>query len=274
MVSSCFSEKWCSFPSFPTDFPQKWRTMARARNTCPPMIWALWWPPWRAAPTRWPCTSMVAASFRGAMVKWTGDEPGKTFFFFFHILTLYDMREIWNYTMAHWMAYSCVCHGNPFQMEIEDTIPPTDSLTLGKPPFICRLGTSLPSRVYLTWGDSARIQRVSSIIFQGIRRVLGRWLGLAGHTWGTLLLWNWLAGPSHVATTFMRHLIIAKFESHKVLMLCSGAFEMCSMGQWTKSWAHTTRSFWLGSACEPWFANGGREAKSIRSSVQWDEQDE
>ena len=77
------------------------------------------------------------------------------------------------------MAYSCVCHGNPFQMEIEDTIPPTDSLTLGKPPFICRLGTSLPSRVYLTWGDSARIQRVSSIIFQGIRRVLGRWLGLA-----------------------------------------------------------------------------------------------
>lgn len=44
--------------------------------------------------------------------------------------------------------------------------------------------------------------------------------------------------------------------------------QRCSMGQWTKSWAHTTRSFWLGSACEPWFANGGREAKSIRSSVQ------
>ena len=207
--------------------------MARARNTCPPAIWALWWPPWRAAPTRWPCTSMAAASFRGAMDGgWTGENVC-AFFFSHSYVIWYERYEIIPWHIG-WLTVVCAT-----------VIPFKWRLKIPSPQLIVWLWENRPSFV-----DWELVFQAGSILLEGIQpgfseflrsyyhipgysQSFGTMIGFGRHTWGTLLLWNWSAGPSHVATTFMRHLIIAKFESHKVLMLCFGAFEMCSMGQWT-----------------------------------------
>ena len=180
MVSSCFSEKWCSFPSFPTDFPQKWRTMARARNTCPPMIWALWWPPWRAAPTRWPCTSMVAASFRGAMVKWTGDEPGKTFFSTFLRYMIWERDEIIPWHIG-WLTVVCAT-----------VIPFKWRLKIPSPQLIVWLWENRPSFV-----DWELVFQAGSILLEGIQPGFSEFLRSYSRVFAEFWDDDWV-WPTHV----------------------------------------------------------------------------
>ena len=210
------------------------------------------WLPWLGPGTPVPQRSGLCGGRRGAPrqrdgharlwlphhseAQWTGDEPGKTCVLFFFTFLRYMIWERYEIIPWHigWLTVVCAT-----------VIPFKWRLKIPSPQLIVWLWENRPSFV-----DWELVFQAGSILLEGIQpgfseflrsyyhipgysQSFGTMIGFGRHTWGTLLLWNWSAGPSHVATTFMRHLIIAKFESHKVLMLCFGAFEMCSMGQWT-----------------------------------------